>query len=185
MNKDDELRKIFLEFKVKKFSYQHFTKAIEKHSWIKEYYYPIYESVKQYYTSFNQYLISIIKDVKLRKCKNCGNFLTYAASVGTGKFCSRHCALRGSNNPFSKFKDKIKESYIKKYGVDNPAKSNKIQNKIKETLLENYGVVNVFQLDKTKEKIKNTFKERYGVEHNFQNKEIKEKMIKSKLSRSL
>lgn len=185
MNKDDELRKIFLEFKVKKFSYQHFTKAIEKHSWIKEHYYPIYESVKQYYTSFNQYLISIIKDVKLRKCKNCGNFLTYAASVGTGKFCSRHCALSGSNNPFSKFKDKIKESYIKKYGVDNPAKSNKIQNKIKETLLENYGVVNVFQLDKTKEKIKNTFKERYGVEHNFQNKEIKEKMIKSKLSRSL
>lgn len=185
MNKDDELRKIFSVFKVKRFSYQHFDKAIKENSWIKEYYYPIYENVKQYYTSFNQYLISIIRNIKLRKCENCGNFLTYGATVGTGKFCSRHCALSGNNNPFSKFKDKVKESYIKKYGVDNPAKSKQVQDKIKETLLENYGVINTFQLDKTKEKIKNTFKERYGVEHNSQNKEIKEKMVKSKLSRSL
>lgn len=182
MNKDDELRKLFSAFNVKRFSYQHFNKVFKENSWIKEYYYPKYENVKQYYTSFNQYLISIIKDVKLRKCENCGNFLTYGASTGTGKFCSKKCALSGNNNPFSKHKDKVKESYIKKYGVDNPAKSKEVQNKIKETLLKNYGVINTFQLDKTKEKIKNTFQERYGVDHNSQNEEIKEKMIKSKLS---
>ena len=182
MNRDDELRKLFSVFNVKRFSYQHFNKVFKENSWIKEYYYPKYENVKQYYASFNQYLISIIKDVKLRKCENCGNFLTYGASAGTGKFCSRHCALSRSNNPFSKHKDKVKESYIKKYGVDNPAKSKEVQNKIKETLLKNYGVINTFQLSKTKEKIKNTFQERYGVNHNSQNEEIKEKMIKSKLS---
>lgn len=182
MNRDEELRNIFSVFKVKKLSYQHFNKVFKDYSWVKEYYYPKYEEYKQYYSSFNQYLISIINDVKLKKCENCGKLLTYAGSVGIGKFCSKQCAISGSNNPFSRCKDKIKESYIKKYGVDNPAKSEEVQNKIKETLLKNYGVVNTFQLDETKEKIKNTFKERYGVEHNSQDKSIRDKMVKAKLS---
>ena len=182
MNKDDELRQLFSIFKVKKFSYQHFNKIFKENDWIKNYYYPKYENVKHLYPSFNQYLISIIHNIKLRKCENCGNYLTYSASTGTGKFCSKKCALNRSNNPFSRCKSKLKEIYIEKYGVDNPAKSKEVQNKIKETLLKNYGVVNTFQLSKTKEKIKNTFQERYGVDHNSQNEEIKEKMIKSKLS---
>lgn len=163
MNKDDELRKIFSIFNVKRFSYQHFNKAIEENQWIKEYYYPMYESVKQYYTSFNQYLISIIRNIKLRKCENCGNFLTYAASIGTGKFCSRHCALSGNNNPFSKHKDKVKESYIKKYGVDNPAKADEIKEKIKNTNLKKYGVEHAFQAESVKEKIHKTKTTKYEI----------------------
>ena len=182
MNKDDELRQLFSIFKVKKFSYQHFNKIFKENDWIKNYYYPKYENVKHLYPSFNQYLISIIHNIKLRKCENCGNYLTYSASTGTGKFCSKKCALSRSNNPFSRYKNKLKEIYIEKYGVDNPGKAKNVQNKIKETLFKKHGVINTFQLDETKEKIKNTFKQRYGVEHNSQNNEIKEKMIKSKLS---
>ena len=156
MNRDDELRKLFSVFNVKRFNYQHFNKVFKENSWIKEYYYPKYENLKQYYASFNQYLISIIKDVKLRKCENCGNFLTYSASAGTGKFCSKKCALSGSNNPFSRCKNKLKEIYIEKYGVDNPAKADEIKEKIKLTNLQKYGVEHAFQDESVKEKIHKT-----------------------------
>jgi len=68
-----------------------------------------------------------------------------------------------------------KSSYIKKYGVDNPAKSELIKNKIKQTNLNRYGVSSPFQSEKVKSKIKSTMIKKYGVPFPLQNKTIKEK----------
>ena len=65
---------------------------------------------------------------------------------------------------------------LKKYGVDNPTKSNVIQNKIKATNLERYGCENAMQNEKIKNKTKETNLERYGVDNPFGSKEIRDKI---------
>ena len=57
---------------------------------------------------------------------------------------------------------KTKITCLKKYGVDNPSKSNIIKNKIKNHFKEKYGVDNPGQIPEVKEKIKNHFLKKYG-----------------------
>jgi hypothetical protein len=77
-------------------------------------------------------------------------------------------------------KKRAKETFLKKYGVDNPQKCESVKNKTKETCLEKYGVDNPSKNESIIKKIKETFKEKYKHENCFQNEEIKEK-IKNKL----
>ena len=62
---------------------------------------------------------------------------------------------------------KRKNTCIKKYGVDNPIKSEDIQKQISKTNLKRYGSENVFASQKIKDKIKATNLKRYGVEYNL------------------
>lgn len=78
---------------------------------------------------------------------------------------------------------KRKATNLKKYGVDNPAKSSIIQEKIKQTNLERYGVANTFQVEEFKEKSKATNLEKYGCEYAMQSDEIKEKTKESCLEK--
>lgn len=72
-------------------------------------------------------------------------------------------------------KDKLINSYIKHYGsYENYVKC--MTDKIKETHLKKYGVDNVFKSEIIKNKIKETNLKKYGVEHVLQNKEINKKM---------
>jgi hypothetical protein len=43
-------------------------------------------------------------------------------------------------------KDKCKQTWISRYGVDNPLKNAEISKKAKDTLISKYGVDNVFKL---------------------------------------
>jgi hypothetical protein len=72
-------------------------------------------------------------------------------------------------------KEKIKNIFIEKYGVDSPMKTEDVKNKMKNTFIEIYGVENPFQNEEIKEKIKNTFIQKYGVEHALQSKEFQDK----------
>lgn len=97
---------------------------------------------------------------------------------------------------------KIKNTWIKNYGVDHPQKSKIIKEKIKETCLKKYGVINgggskqalekikntclkhfntntPFKSEIIKEKIKKTNLEKYGVDNPLKNKEIQEKRKKT------
>lgn len=74
---------------------------------------------------------------------------------------------------------KYKNTCIEKYGVDNPAKSQKIYNKIKQTNIERYGVSNPFANKEICNKIKNTLLEKYGVDNPMKSKELHEKSIKT------
>lgn len=75
--------------------------------------------------------------------------------------------------------DKRKQSYIKKYGVNNPNKSRKIRDKTKHTNIEKYGVEYPTQSkDVIKTRTKNNIK-KYGVESPTQLPEIFEKAVKN------
>ena len=67
---------------------------------------------------------------------------------------------------------KAKETCLKRYGVDSPAKVKKFQDKMKATCLAKYGVQNVYQSEEVKEKIKKTNMSRLGVAYPMQSVEI-------------
>ena len=78
---------------------------------------------------------------------------------------------------------KAKETFLKKYGVDNPAKSKEVLSKIQKTNLERYGVECSAQSDVVKEKIKDTNLKKYGVECSFQADVVKDKIKATNLER--
>lgn len=78
---------------------------------------------------------------------------------------------------------KAKETFLQKYGVDNPAKSKEVLAKIQKTNLERYGVEYSAQSDIVKGKVKTTNLKKYGVEYSFQAEEVKEKIKATNLER--
>ena len=62
-------------------------------------------------------------------------------------------------------KEKIKETCLRKYGVENYTKTTDYQNKSKETCLRKYGVESTNILDWKKDKSKETCLRKYGVEN--------------------
>ena len=70
--------------------------------------------------------------------------------------------------------NKIKQTCLEKYGVDNPFKSQKIKDKIKKVWLEKLGVDNPWKSKDIQNKIKQTCLEKYGTEYPIQSNEIKE-----------
>ena len=72
----------------------------------------------------------------LGKCFNCGNSCKFDdIFYGFRKSCSLKCS---NNDPI--VQEKKKQSYLKKYGVENPSQSNKIKEFKKQTCLEHFGV---------------------------------------------
>ena len=92
----------------------------------------------------------------------------------------------GVENPFQnkEIKEKIKQINLKKFGVVHPAQNKEVKEKIKQTCLKKYGVENPFQNEEIKEKIKQSCLKKYGVENPSQNKEIKEKVSQTRLDNS-
>ena len=78
---------------------------------------------------------------------------------------------------------KAKETFLKKYGVDNPMKLSDVYAKVQKTNLERYGHVCSAQSDIVKEKIKSTNLKKYGVEYSFQAEDVKEKIKATSLER--
>jgi hypothetical protein len=78
---------------------------------------------------------------------------------------------------------KIKETFLKKYGVENVFQSPVIKEKIKQSNLEKYGVEHVSQTPEFREKIKQTCVKRYGGENPMCSEEVKEKIKKTNLER--
>ena len=89
------------------------------------------------------------------------------------------------NNPAKakEVKDKMKKTCIERYGVNCASKSDMVKQKMKDTCFKKYGVSSVFQLDVVKNKIKKTCLERYGVESVAQSKVVKNKIKKTCLER--
>ncbi len=80
-------------------------------------------------------------------------------------------------------KEKIIENNIKKYGVENLFKSKEIRNKIKETINDKYGVEHIMHLKEIKDKIKKTNIKKYGVENVMYDEDIKNKLKQTNLER--
>ena len=106
------------------------------------------------------------------KCMICGRPTKYD---GPSKGYRKYCSLKCSNNDIDK-KNKTRQTYLEKYGVENPSQSKKIQDKKKETYLEKYGVENPSQSKEIQDKKKETYLEKYGVTHHMLIDDIKEKV---------
>lgn len=78
---------------------------------------------------------------------------------------------------------KAKETFLKKYGVDNPAKTKEVKDKMRKTTLERYGVEHSSQSVVVKEKIKQSNLSKYGVEYSFQANGVKDKIKATNLKR--
>jgi len=82
--------------------------------------------------------------------------------------------LQKRNSPV--VREKIKQTNLKRYGVENVFQSPGVREKIKQTNLKRYGVENAGGITETQIKIKKTIKEKYGVDHYNETEEFKRKM---------
>lgn len=79
--------------------------------------------------------------------------------------------------------DKRRETFLKKYGVDNIAKRPETWDKIKKTNLERYGAEHPTNDPEVIKKRKRTNLERYGTENPMESSVVKEKVIKTNIER--
>lgn len=86
------------------------------------------------------------------------------------------CLERYGNENYSN-REKAKLTYLKKYGVTSPLKSDIFKRKSKETCLKKYGVEYTGQIPQKIEKTKNTFLEKYGVDSIFKSNKIREQIL--------
>jgi hypothetical protein len=149
-------------------------------------------------TKINQRCFHILEDLKeIPLCKECGvntvNFNNRNKEWRYLDFCSTTC---GSNNKTTQ--DKLKNTHIKKFGVDNYAKTKEYRkrmilnnnekygvdwyqqsedHKIKSiaTCLKKYGFDSYTKTHEFKEKVKDICLERYGVDWYSKTDEFKEK----------
>ena len=127
------------------------------------------EKLYWYYHNINDYPI----------CPICGNRVNFKSfSRGYHEFCSLKCACNSEIT-----KEKIKQTNLKKYGVENTFQSKELKEKIKQTNLEKYGSEYPGQSEIVKEKIKQTNLEKYGCEYGLSCAEVKEKRKRTCLKR--
>lgn len=84
-----------------------------------------------------------------------------------GAYCKMCCNMNSQ--------DKLKNTYLKLYGVEHQSKIPAVREKYKTTMLERYGSETPIQCAEFKEKIKNTMITKYGVENALKNKDILKK----------
>ena len=73
------------------------------------------------------------------------------------------------------FKNKVKETSLKKYGTECSLQNILVNEKTKQTCLKKYGTINHLHCKEIQDKIKKNNLEKYGVEHHTQRKEHKKK----------
>mgnify|MGYP003571250476 CR=1 FL=1 len=161
------INKIKEIFKDKIYNSARLTKALKDNPDIKEYCQQILNKIPEY-QKVSYVIISIIKDMQLKKCKYCGKYLTYTASINNGIYCSKTCKW---NDP--DWKNKCANKTI----------SEETKLKAKQTCLKKYGVENISQLESTKERKRHTVLKHFGVEHPMQSKEILNKSKQTLLTK--
>jgi len=121
----------------------------------------------------------IHKLTKRPVCAVCGNPVRFInIKEGYKTFCCRDCIYKSDD-----IKNRKKQTWIKKYGVNHPSKLESIKEKKKRTLLKHYGVTHQSKSEIVKERKKLTTMIHYGVENPFQSEEIKKKIKQTNLER--
>lgn len=79
--------------------------------------------------------------------------------------------------------EKIKDSNLKKYGVENVMQVSEHKESLENSMMKKYGVINYSMTDEWKNKIIETSINKYGVEYYFKSEEFKNKIIASNLEK--
>lgn len=136
--------------------------------------------------SFEYSCVNKAESRVLMTCNACGDVGNKKISmvfkqVSSGKTCCRKCNTVGDN--LDKIKNKIKNTCLERFGVDNAYKSSEIKEKIKKTCIEKYGAENPSKNKDVYNKIKKTCMEKYGVDSYAKTKEYKERVEKTNLNK--
>lgn len=129
----------------------------------------------------------VCKDKHFKPCCICGNSVevdiyNYDKDVTCSKECRYKLVKRTSIKRYGVdnaaksefFKRKAVETNLRKYGVEYVTKCNDVKLKSRKTSLERYGTEYPNQSDYIKSKIKQTMQRRYGVNSYLETKECKE-----------
>ena len=79
--------------------------------------------------------------------------------------------------------EKIRNTYLEKYGTIIPQRTDLFKEKSKQTCLEKYGVSTYSQSEEMKEKSKQTCLEKYGVEYPSQSNKIQNTRIENSIKK--
>ena len=151
--KDEYITKLF--FGKRQFIITNYKKYLIKDS--KYFNYNLFEYLNNKYDdskSIKETLYRIKYQINKRPvCKKCGNEVNFIAGKEIFEsFCCKSCANSynhkiANNTKLNKYGsvnniNKMKSTCMKKYGVDNPWKSEKIKEKLRKTWIRKYGVDN-------------------------------------------
>lgn len=80
-------------------------------------------------------------------------------------------------------RNKMKETFLRNYGVDNPSKSKKVMDKIKNTFIKKYGTTCSLHNPEIQEKVKKTNREKYGTEYYFASEDARIKIEEANIEK--
>lgn len=116
------------------------------------------------------------------QCAECGELYTTLAQTAKrtlkrlGKYTCPDCANVIGHQ-------KAKQTFLEKYGVDNPGKVSEVQEKMKRTCLEKYGYTTPFASLEVQEKIKKDREEKTGYKNPAQNPLVQAKIRATNLEK--
>lgn len=122
---------------------------------------------------FTQKLYNYLYNItKKQKCETCGKDIIWRNRFTEGYLvnCSKKCRNKSENRI-----KKIKETTLKKYGVDSISKLDEVKNKKNNTNLKKYGTKIFLKSKIFKEKTKETNLKKYGYEHPIKSDIVKNK----------
>lgn len=182
--KKSKIKKRLLYF-IKKYKHNLFKKNSKSGKKIKNITYEI-EMITKFLNDknpkFSERVYCVINDIcyiPICKNENCNyEVLFHCFSVGYNQYCSKKCKANSLIN-----KDKIKQTNLIKYGVENVYQAIEIKEKIKQISLKKYGTEYISQYVGVKEKVKKTCLERFGVDNPLKSDVVKEKTKQTNLKR--
>lgn len=123
---------------------------------------------------------SIVLDIPLKHCKNCGKLIGYKNSASKNpviEYCSLHCA-----HSSEELKRKKMETTKRHYGVEHPLQSKELSDKFLKTMHERFGEHPQLS-DEIKNKRIKTNIEKYGVECVLSNQEVRNRIKQTNIDR--
>lgn len=125
------------------------------------------------------------KIIDIPKCRYCGKILVnHIRKIGNKLRCPA-CKALGKGNPSKASEEekkkrafKVKQTIIKRYGVENVSQLDSVKEKKKQTLQKNYGVDSPLQSKEIYQRAIATNRKMYGTDYYTQNIEVKRKMRK-------
>ena len=168
-----------VEVKVNSFTIKHYESLGYKIPLRKASKSSFYHTGKEFVYDFNNTFVVKVEDLQRRSnvkidvaCDCCGEpihgvmYEDYCERIEMfGEYVCRNCNI-----------DHYKDSCLKKYGVDNPAKLNEIKEKMAKTSLLRYGTMHPMQSIEIKKKTIQSCVDKYGCINPSQVPEVREKM---------
>lgn len=108
-------------------------------------------------------------------CHHCGGMVTFRNHRREyAKYCSKVCTYADPAR-----QNKIQQTMMARYGVDNAAHHPELIAKKRETMLTNWGVEHPTQSADIRDRIKATVREKWGVDNISQSQSIKDKKLET------